>query len=101
MSLSSASTMAEIENAYDDNASYDLNGSVTECKEFIAACRILLRRKPQDRSIDKMSMGYNLELWQTQLAKAEQWLSINDSTTAAASAHSGSVRHFTMADFRS
>ena len=44
--LSSSSTLVQVENAYDDNASYAEDESVAKCRAFLTACRILLRRMP-------------------------------------------------------
>lgn len=42
--LSSSSTLTEVEAAFDDNADYDLEADVPKCAAFIHAARILLRR---------------------------------------------------------
>jgi len=42
--LSSSSTLAEVQAAYDDNASYAEDESASKAAAFITACRILLRR---------------------------------------------------------
>lgn len=42
--LDSSSTLAQIEAAYDDNASYEEDGSVAKAKVFVTACRMLVRR---------------------------------------------------------
>ncbi len=44
MTLSSSSTLVEVEAAYDDNSAYAENNSVAQAKIFAQACRILLRR---------------------------------------------------------
>ena len=44
--LSSASTLTEVEAAYDDNASYAEDASVAKAKAFVTACRFLIRRLP-------------------------------------------------------
>ena len=46
MAPTSTSTFAEVAAQYDDNADYDLNGSVSQAKLFIHAARILIRRRP-------------------------------------------------------
>lgn len=43
--LTSTSTDAEVEAAYDNNASYFEDRSVDKCGAFITACKILLRRR--------------------------------------------------------
>lgn len=74
--LSSSSTLAEIKAAYDDNASYDVDNSLTECGIFIAACRILLRRLPASaRQGEEMAIDLDLRLVRDELARAVRWRS--------------------------
>ena len=47
MPLSSASSLANVQNAYDDNACYAEVGSINQAHGFITACRLLLRRLPK------------------------------------------------------
>ncbi len=44
--LSSASSITDIKNAYADNASYQEDGSAAKCAAFITACRLLLMKIP-------------------------------------------------------
>jgi len=54
--LSSSSTLAQVQAAYDDNASYDLESDeaagLVKAAKFIEACRILIRRRPMTTSAD-------------------------------------------------
>ena len=47
VTISSASTLAQVKACYYDNACYDINGSVDEAHNFLAACRQLLIRIPK------------------------------------------------------
>lgn len=42
--LNSSSTLAEINAAYDDNASYYEDNSVAKARAFVTACTMLIRR---------------------------------------------------------
>ena len=84
MALSSSSTLAEVQAAYDDNANYDVEGSVTQCGTFIHASRILLRRLA-----DQVQRGDHLmrqECRRTELAlkRAEDWLDKHQAVPAGA-----------------
>lgn len=72
--LSSSSTMAQVKAAYDDNASYDVDNSVTECQTFIAACRILLRRLPSSAEQgDSLRIDLDVKLIRDELRRAVRW----------------------------
>lgn len=82
--LSSASTLAQIEACYDDNASYQEDGSVSECRSFLTACRMLLRRYSAEAqkagSGNRLRMDENLRQLEQQISEAKAWLA---SATAA------------------
>ena len=88
--LSSSSTDAVVWAAYDDNAAYDVDESVTKAKLFIEACRILLRRRPNRVGVGPQSVDF--ESVRQELDDAKEWLALNNT-----SANGGSVRHL---DFR-
>jgi hypothetical protein len=46
--LTAASTLAQVEASYDNNASYAEDNSPTKAKAFVTACRFLLRRLPAE-----------------------------------------------------
>ena len=50
MALTALSTDADVWNAFDNNADYDLVVSTTKAQAFIQACRLLLRRRPTRHS---------------------------------------------------
>jgi len=105
MPLSSTSTLAQVQAAYDDNASYEEDGDAAKARAFITACRLLIRRLA--RSVEKSSgsirQRVELELAQIreQQAAAQAWLAVHggaktpDGTTAGAGA-----RYFSFEDFR-
>lgn len=77
MSLDSTSTMAQIEAAYDDNASYAEDANVTKCRLFITACRMLLRRMPaeiEQAAQASARLKLSPELIQAEKKSAEDWL---------------------------
>ena len=90
--LSSSSTDAQVWAAYDDNAAYDVDESVSKAEAFIEACRILLRRRPNQVSVDGTSTTFEAGAIQEALNDARKWLATNNT-----SANGGSVRHL---DFR-
>jgi len=98
MTLSSASTLAEVQAAYEDNASYDLNNSTTECRAFIQAARILIHRTLDQHSHGSESMSESVARLQNALDKAIGWLSTHDDDYVSRS--SGSVRFMSVEDFR-
>jgi len=72
--LNSSSTDEQVRNAYDDNASYAENDSVSECKAFITACRILLRREFKSTSGAGISVLTNMDAIAQELREARVWL---------------------------
>ena len=82
-SLTSSSTLAEVEAAYDDNASYAEDGSVAKAKAFVTACRILLRRYPAEAGTRESHVRLSPEELRRSVAEAQAWLRANDMTTSA------------------
>lgn len=99
MPLDSSSTLAEVQAAYDDNCQYDLNASVDEAKAFIAACRILIRRSTEKARHGESELWEDVSRLQAALEKAEAWWAAND-TAATTSVSGGSVRGFSLENFR-
>ena len=69
--INSTSTLAQIEAAYDDNASYPENNSAAECRLFVTACRILLRRMPAQTGTREAQPLLNPGLIQQQMKAAQ------------------------------
>jgi len=93
--LSSSSTLAEIQAEYDDNASYAEDDSVAKAAAFVTACRMLLRVIPKV-SVQGGRGGFELhtdpESLRQQISEATRWRSLRQTA--------GGVRHTSLEDFR-
>jgi hypothetical protein len=95
--LSSASTLAQVQAEYDDNASYAEDDSAAKCRRFITACRILMRRLPKQTGTREAQLELNAAGVGAELTKAEQWLQGKDTTDTAGGrplTSRGSFRNF-------
>ncbi len=100
MALSSTSTTQAIKDAYDDNADYDIGASVSRAKDFIHACRLLLRRMAQEIAHGDERVEDEYLKIKSQLDEALAWWRAND--PAATNARPpAAVRHSDFAGFRS
>ena len=70
--ISSASTDAEVQAAYDDNASYVEDNSVDKAKAFITACRLLIRRIPTSIAVSGRSA--TRDSLKSEIDEAYTWL---------------------------
>jgi len=94
--VDSTSTDAEVQAAYDDNASYLEDGSVAKCTAFITASTILLRRMFRRASHGGDDLEREIRLIREELGSARQWLTAN-----AGVADSGAgIKHVDMRDLR-
>lgn len=93
--LTSSSTLAEIEAAYEDNCLYDVDNDTTEARLFIQACRYLMRRYPQQQNEGDASIRFPLEQIEEQEKDAVSWLAQNDSDLRP-----GGNRQFSLEDLR-
>lgn len=82
-SLSSTSTLAEIEASYDDNASYAEDNSASKAKAFVTACRMLLRRLPRSSGRGTSNVVLSPDLIQKEMADALEWLATHDTSDTA------------------
>lgn len=102
MSLSSSSTLAQVNAAYDDNADYAESGggSTTKAAAFIQACRILLRRIATEAATgpERIRQDENLRAIRAELNDAKDWLALNDTTSGAGV--NGGVKHLSLEGFR-
>ncbi len=73
-SITSASTDAQVEAAYDDNAGFREDQDVAKAKTFVTACRILLRRLANSMGKGGAVLSYNRELIQKQLEEATAYI---------------------------
>jgi hypothetical protein len=82
--INSTSTLAQVQNAYDDNASYAEDNSVTKCRALLTACRILLRRMPARTGTREAQLQLNAGLIQQEMKAAQGWPEAHDtiSTTS-------------------
>lgn len=94
--LSSSSTDAEVWAAYDDNASYEEDGSRAKANAFITACRILKRRLPISGS--RAGQSISRESLDAESAAAGRWLASNPPTSGGTS---GDTRFGDFSDYRS
>jgi len=81
--LSGTSTLAEVQAAYDDNASYAEDGSTAKASAFLTACRILLRRIPTEagKGSNRVRTDENLRRIQAELHDAQAWLATHPDAT--------------------
>ena len=101
--ITSTSTIADIEAAYLTNLSYEEDASVSKGKAFVSACRAILAIRPEEAvkgggGKSGSSLRFNVAAVQAQLEACQRWLAANDDT---GSDSSGSVRHVDFANFRS
>jgi len=81
--LTGSSTDAAVWAAYDDNASYEEDGSRTKAQAFITACRIIRRRVPS--SGGRAGQSISFESLSGEIDVAQKWLAANPGTTGAGS----------------
>lgn len=98
--LSSASTLAEIEAAYDDNASYAEDNSAAKARAFVTACTMLLRRtlKRTARgggSVAASEMEWDPAQLREAIKRADVWLAANPAASSA-----GGVKYADFTNFR-
>ena len=79
-SVTSSSTVAEIEAAYIDNGSYVEDASASKCRAFITAARALLIRLPSTATKGANTLSFNLENIKDELKSAQAWLEARDTT---------------------
>lgn len=98
-SLSSASTRAEVLAAYADNASYEEDASVSKCKAFITACRLLLSPK---YLVSRAQHGGNAgelvevqqDLIRDEMTQARKWLAANDTSSTTGTGGGGVTEQY-------
>lgn len=94
--LNSNSTLAEIEAAYDDNASYEEDGSVSKAKAFVTACRMLVRRY---RKVMQRGSGTRIEndiaRVQEELKRASTYVAQHDTA-----GNGGGAKYVSFENFR-
>ena len=97
--LNSTSTLTEVKASYDDNSSYAEDASVAKAKEFVTACRILLRRVPK-RARHGGGGGEELEIdpaiVRAELKDAQMFVNAN----AGISDGGAGIKHVDFSQFR-
>jgi hypothetical protein len=101
VTLSSASPWGEVVAAYENNADYDLVGSLSKCRLFIHAGRILQRRSAEEtQSSNNERVRDDYRKIQAELDRALTWLRANDDSTTAAAAGTNDVSYLDLSDLR-
>lgn len=88
LDLTSSSTDAEVAAAYEDNADYDLQDSVSMCKDFIQAVRFRLFRLREEAGQGSASYRDDSRKYQDALDAANEWWRVNDSTATTSKVRS-------------
>lgn len=79
--LTSSSTDAEVEAAYDDNSSWYEDGSVAKAKAFVTACRILIRRCATAMYHGANRVEFDIPLLRAELEQAAAFVQANGGGT--------------------
>lgn len=74
MSLSSASTLAQVQAEYDDTACFEETDDFDAAKRHMTAIRILLRREFKSTAGAGLSVVKNAELLQRELERTHAWI---------------------------
>lgn len=80
--ITSANTFAEVQAAYLDNVGYAEDNSPAKAKAFITACRAMLLLLPKASGQGSSNTAYSPDLIQKEMAEADSWLSVNDTTSS-------------------
>lgn len=93
-SLSSASTLTQVENAYVDNASYEEDADVAKAKAFVTAARILLLKLPAEAGTRENHLKLSTNEIAAQLKQAQAWVAANDTGSTGSSGPAVTVVSF-------
>jgi hypothetical protein len=89
MPLTSSSTLADVQAAYDDNA--PPFRTVTQCEAFVNACSILLRRMPEQSGSREADVRFRMDLIRDERTDAQKWLEAAGGGSPPASVQVGSA----------
>lgn len=90
--LSSSSTLAEVQAAYDDAASYYEDASVAKAKSLATAGKILIRRLPVESQIgNRHKVRTTVALIKEEVASAQRFIAIRSTNR---------VKHLSVEDYR-
>ena len=76
--INSGSTLAQVEAAYDDNASWLEDNSTGKAAIFVTSVNILLRRLPSSSAKGSNALTFRLDLLRQQLQEAKEYLLAHD-----------------------
>ncbi len=82
--LTSSSTDTQVWAAYDDNASYEEDGSRTKALAFLTACIFLIRRKPKRMFHNQRGSDFDEVAIRDEMDAARKWIALNPASTTAA-----------------
>ena len=94
--VTSANTLQEIKDAFDDNASYKVEGDIAKAKEFIVAAMVYLRRVVDLTTQGDTTVRDEPEKIQKMLESAEEWWTANDAA-ATSGRVGGQAKHLSFA----
>lgn len=83
MTLDGNSTMTEVEQEYDDTASYSETYDVAKAKRFVTAVRILLRRMYSQQNQNDTSLSSRIDLLRDELRDAQDFINKRDPDAAS------------------
>lgn len=89
--VTSTSTLVQVQAAYDDNASYAASNSLTMAQDFVTAARILLRRIPGESSTRDGGVKFQLELLSREIERAESWMAAGNGVVPGEPGASGAT----------
>jgi len=78
--LGSASSIEDLQAAYDDNASYEEDGDAAKARVFLTACRILARRLAARVQKGDGSVALDARKFEEQAEEARRWLAVHGGT---------------------
>ncbi len=87
MSISSASTDAQVQAEVEDNASYLTDGSLTKCRAYVYALTVWMFRLSKRAKLEDdhgARIERELRTFQSELKNAREWLQANGGETDAA-----------------
>lgn len=97
--VDSNSTMAQVEDAFEDTAQYDVGGGLVMAQEHLVACRVLLRRLSQTMKRGDLEVQKRIESIEQEMVAVRKWVVANTAPTTA-TAGRGAVRYPDFSGFR-
>lgn len=91
--LSSSSTYAQVSDAYQDNASWEEDESVSKARAFITACRFLIHLTPSHSKKGEEEIDKEVAAYRQEMEAARAFVA-----TAGPTAYAGGVTHASFQD---